>query len=71
MTINYTYCGQVNMDTIRREEFLRSRRRQLGNDAARFIENRVSIPGRLETVYCEQLDSFEEVHEAAKHQRIR
>lgn len=59
------------MDATERGEFIRSRRHQPRNDAARFVENRVLVPGRLETAYCEQLDSFVEVQDAVKHQRIR
>ncbi|KAH9905189.1 hypothetical protein F4778DRAFT_802664 [Xylariomycetidae sp. FL2044] len=53
-----------------REEFLRLRRRDPRNEAANFMETRVTIPGEADIVFSEQLNSFASLEEAKNQNHI-
>lgn len=59
------------MDAEEKSNFLASRSRHPASMAARFVENRIAVPGRPFAVYSEQLDSFVTVQEAKEQENIR
>ncbi|KAF3025095.1 hypothetical protein E8E14_014568 [Neopestalotiopsis sp. 37M] len=53
-----------------REAYLSSRLRHPTSEAIRFVENRISVSGQPNPVYCEQLDAYVSVSEAVKQDQI-